>query len=226
MIRSAPGLAPPRPETTARVRCGSHFSASRSHVSFSDAGQTTTAGHASSASSVASAWTVLPRPCSSAMNVRRASSAYRTPAHWNGASSPPSRAAISSSGSACLRARLADVLDGGVVLDPQPLDRRLRAGRHRDVVRAQEAVERLDHPRVHRQRAAARLGAGERDERGGGVGVPQRLEPEALLVDAVGEDELGARRPDADLQARRAAERGLVQARALLLEDRVGGLLA
>ena len=48
---------------------------SRSQLSFRLAGQITTAGYASSPSSAASAWTVLPRPCSSARNVRRAFSA-------------------------------------------------------------------------------------------------------------------------------------------------------
>ena len=64
-----------RPLMTATVRWGSHLLASRSQVSFIAAGQTTTAGNAPSASSVASASTVLPSPCSSAMNVRRSASA-------------------------------------------------------------------------------------------------------------------------------------------------------
>ncbi|CAB4958523.1 unannotated protein [freshwater metagenome] len=79
----------PRPCRTATRRWGSHFAASRSQVSFIPAGQTTTAGKAPSTSRVASAWTVLPRPCSSARNERRRLSRYRTPACWNGCSSPP-----------------------------------------------------------------------------------------------------------------------------------------
>ena len=68
-------VASVRPSSTATLRCGSHFCASRSHMSFMLAGHTTTVGNASSASMVASAWTVLPRPCSSAMKVRRRSRA-------------------------------------------------------------------------------------------------------------------------------------------------------
>ena len=64
-----------RPLTTATERWGSHRRASRSQVSFIAAGHTTIAGNAPSASSAASASTVLPRPCSSATNVLRASSA-------------------------------------------------------------------------------------------------------------------------------------------------------
>ena len=64
-----------RPSSTATLRCGSQCCVSRSQTSFMLAGHTTTAGNASSASMVASAWTVLPSPCSSAMNVRRRSSA-------------------------------------------------------------------------------------------------------------------------------------------------------
>ena len=64
-----------RPSTSATLRCGSQCAASRCQLSFSDAGQTTIAGKAPSASSVASASTVLPRPCSSARKQRRASSA-------------------------------------------------------------------------------------------------------------------------------------------------------
>ena len=64
-----------RPPSTATVRSGSQWFASRSQTSFMLAGQTTTVGNASSASIAASAWTVLPSPCSSAMKVRRRSSA-------------------------------------------------------------------------------------------------------------------------------------------------------
>ena len=64
-----------RPSSTSTVRPGNHFWDSRSQISFMLAGHTTTAGKASSASSAASACTVLPRPCSSAMKVRLRSSA-------------------------------------------------------------------------------------------------------------------------------------------------------
>ena len=72
--RSVAGTAT-RPSINATLRCGSQCSASRCQLSFSDAGQTTIAGNAPSASSAASASTVLPSPCSSAMKVRRACSA-------------------------------------------------------------------------------------------------------------------------------------------------------
>src|SRR5690606_35203824 len=97
--------------------------------------------------------------------------------------------------------------------------------RHRDVVGAQPALQRLDHPRVHRQRAAARLRPGEREERRGRVRVPQHLTAEPRLLDPVRDDQLGARRRDADLQTGRAAERGTVEPRAGLLEQDVGRLL-
>ena len=63
------------PSSTATERRGSQWRLSRSQVSFMLAGQTTTAGKAASASSAASACTVLPSPCSSAMKLRRRSSA-------------------------------------------------------------------------------------------------------------------------------------------------------
>ena len=72
---SAGGGGALRPWHTTSERCGSQCAVSRSHVSFIDAGQITTAGYASAASTVASASTVLPSPCSSARNVARASSA-------------------------------------------------------------------------------------------------------------------------------------------------------
>ena len=74
IVMSAVGITPPVPATTATDRSGSHTDASRSQLSFRLAGQTTIAGYASSASRAASACTVLPSPCSSARNVRRASS--------------------------------------------------------------------------------------------------------------------------------------------------------
>ena len=68
-------VASVRPSSTATLRCGSQCWLSRSQTSFMLAGQTTTVGKASSASMVASACTVLPSPCSSAMKVRRRASA-------------------------------------------------------------------------------------------------------------------------------------------------------
>ena len=114
---SAFGIALPVPTTTCSERCGSQCSVSRCQLSFSDAGQMTTAGNASSSSSAASASTVLPRPCSSAMNSRRDSSAYATP----GALERPQLAAEArsshASASAVGGARAADGADRRVVLD-------------------------------------------------------------------------------------------------------------
>src|SRR3954465_8769287 len=59
---SAFGIALPVPTTTCSERCGSQCSVSRCQLSFSEAGQTITAGDAPSPSSTAGAPLVLPSP--------------------------------------------------------------------------------------------------------------------------------------------------------------------
>jgi hypothetical protein len=120
---------------------------------------------------------------------------------------------------------VADLLDGDVVLGAQLGQPRARRAGDRHVVCAHPRLERLEHPRVDRQRPVAHVGARKRHERRGGVGVPQRLQAEALLVDRVADHELGARRFDSDLQARGAAHGRRRELGARLLEQRVGGLL-
>ena len=60
----------PLPRSARAERAGNQRAISRSQFSFSDAGHTTSAGYAPSASIAASASTVLPSPCSSARNAR------------------------------------------------------------------------------------------------------------------------------------------------------------
>ena len=104
----------------ATERCGSQRAASRCHPSFIDAGHMTTAGKAPSASSVASASTVLPSPCSSARNARarRARSARRPTGTARACRRAPRRRS-------CDRLRLAWRASGGsrqrgVALGEQP----------------------------------------------------------------------------------------------------------
>ena len=93
----------------------------------------------------------------------------------------------------------------------------------RDAERRDELVERLDDPRVDRQRAAARVGAGQLAERRAGVGVPQHVErgcarrrtsapPSAARAAAV----------DAAQQRLDAAPRAGVHADGLLVGERLG----
>ena len=196
-VISAASATVPVPDTTVTDRCGSQCSISRRQLSFSDAGQTTTAGKASSASSVASACTVLPSPCSSARNARRASSAYATPARWNGRSSPPSRDSISSDGPV-VRPRAPHAVDRLLVLasagDRAP---RGRSARGLDPVDPQVVLERLEQIRIDRQRATVRLAGRQRQERRDRLRVPVDVEREARLADALHQRQRRRRRAPA-----------------------------
>ena len=121
-------------------------------------------------------------------------------------------------------ARAADVVDGGVVLDPQRVEPLAGVRRHLDAVGAQVVVERLDEVRVERQRAAVRLARGQGEEGGDRVGIPVDVEREARLADAVDEREGGGRRRPVDLERHRAAQRALVQPRPAQLEQLLGGV--
>ena len=184
------------------VRCGSQCAVSRFQLSLSDAGQTTIAGKASSASSAASAWTVLPRPCSSARNVRRACEHVGDAGALERAQLAAEPRPRSSSGGAVVGARAAHVVDRRVVLAAQALQRLARVGRDLDPERAQVVLQRLEQVGVDGQRAAVRLAGREREEGGHRVRVPVDVEREARLADALDQRERGGRGLLADLQAR------------------------
>ena len=219
---SAFGIALPVPTTTCSVRCGSQCSISRCQLSFSDAGQTTTAGNASSSSSNASASTVLPRPCSSAMNSRRDS--QRVP-HARALERPQLAAEPRPRTPACPRPARGERRTAPIAAscsDAQPQQRLARVGADVDPVQADEVLERLEQVRVDRQRAPVRLGRRQLDERADRVRVPVDLELEARLAVALDQHQRRRRRLQPDLQLRRAAQRPLVQPRARQLEQRLG----
>ena len=220
MVRSAFGATAAVPETTVTERCGSHRSASRCQLRLRLAGQTTTAGHASSSSMAASACTVLPRPCSSARNVRRAHNTYATPARWKGRSSPPS--CLGRHRRRVVRPRAADVADRRVVLGTERVEPLLRRATHLDAVGAEVVLQRLDQVRVEGERAAVRLARGQREEGRDRVRIPVDVEREARLAHAVDQRERRPGRLLPDLEAHRAAQRALVEPRAAQLEQRLG----
>ena len=222
--RDVGASARPRPGPRRARRCGAAASAraSRCQLSFSDAGQTTIAGKAPSASSVASAWTVLPRPCSSARKrgARPARSARRplerrelAAEHRGdlvdrlGARSRAS-ARIAAIAAAC-SSRSASSASAPAPSTSTPK-------------RRQERVERLDDPRIDRQRAAARVGAGQLAERRARVAVPQHVEPQALAVERAGRRQPRRRRLDAATAAPRRSAARRRRSAALLLVERLG----
>ena len=92
-----------------------------------------------------------------------------------------------------------------------------------DAERRDERVERLDDPGVDRQRAAARVGAGQLAERRAGVGVPQHVEADALAVERARRGQpRGRGRVDAAEQRLDAAPRAGVDADRLLVDERLG----
>ena len=212
-VMSAGWATAPVPDTTVTERCGSQCSTSRRQLSFSEAGQTTTAGYASSASSAASACTVLPRPCSSARNSAARLEHVGDAGALERASSPPS-AGLDGERRRVVRARAADVLDRLVVLARAAGQDLAGVGRDLDVVRAQVVLERLEQVGVDGQRAAVGLARGQCEEGGDRLRVPVDVEREARLADALDQRERGRRGLLADLQPRRAAQGALVEARA------------
>ena len=194
---------------------GASAAASRSQLSLSDGGaDRRRPGRRRPASSAASAWTVLPRPCSSARNVapraqhvvdagalERAQLAAergldrRAP----GASWARERRTSSIAASCSARSRSSTSLAFGGDLD---------------AVGAQVVLERLDEVRVDRQRAAVRLAGGQREEGRDRVGIPVDVEREARLADALDQRERrAARAPGRPAGASRSAARACRAAR-------------
>jgi hypothetical protein len=119
-------------------------------------------------------------------------------------------------------ARTTDGLDRVVVLGAQAGEHGLSGRGHRDAVHAKELLERLQRPRIDRQRAATALHPWERQERLAGVVVPQHLEREARLLDGVLDDELGRRRLQPDAQTQSGRARSAVQPRAGEVGEQLG----
>ena len=184
-----------RPWMTATERCGSHLAVSRSQLSFSEAGQTTTAGigvvgleRRQRLDGLAQALLVGQEGAPRAQRV-----AHARP--LEGRELAAEHGGGLGDRLAGRRARGADLAQRLVVLGAQLVERLRRRAVDGDVVQGQEGVERLDDPRVDGQRVAGLDGAGQRVEGAGDVGVPEHVEAQEGPVDRL-----------ADGQARGAAD--------------------
>jgi hypothetical protein len=91
-------------------------------------------------------------------------------------------------------------------------------------VHPQELLQRLERPRVDRQRATAALDARQRGERLPRVVVPEHLERQARVLNGVLDDQLGGRRVQADAQAQRARRSRTIQSRAREVGEQLRGI--
>ena len=123
------------------------------------------------------------------------------------------------------RPRAAHRLDRLVVLGAHAREDGPGGRGDRDLVQPQELLERLERPRVDRQRAAPALHPRQPAERLAGVLVPEHLEREALLLHGVLDDELGGRRVEPDAQAQRARGRRVVQPGAAQVGEELRGVV-
>ena len=221
IVMSAAGITPPVPATTVTERCGSHTDASRSQFNFRDAGHTTIAGYASSASSAA-----RPPPSCRAPARRPGTSAApaaRTPRRRAGTAAahpraPPRRPAPRP------RPRASAARPRSPRRAPAQAVQHLARGRgDLHAVRAQVVLEGLEQVGVHRDRWEAALRRRQRPERRDGLRVPVDVELQPRLAGAVDQRQRRRSGLEPDLEPLRAAMRPRVHPRAAQLQQPVRG---